>query len=342
MSASRMSWALLVVPFAACGAGTAQPTSAPPASSAATVSWTQPGVSVGPTTRDGSDVASTPTGVVLFGGEKRAFAGTYLDDTWTYSSGSWTRLTLSAHPPALIEGGFAYDPLTNTTLLFGGGDGGGRCTSATWSFSNGRWQQQREPSAPPARYVGGMSYSPVNKGILMFGGAEAGSVAPFLVNDTWLWTPRGWRRLHSATSPPAAPVDGMAADPATGQVVMLTGIDATGATTPGSGETWVWSGANWKRETSAPKPAARFGSAMTYDAAIREVVMFGGDYRPGSPGGSLNDVWGWTGSVWERLTEVNAPPVEVFAGFAYSTSSKRLLLLQADASANSSTWLGKS
>jgi hypothetical protein len=334
----------LVIVASACGAAASPDAHAPASTTSGTtaLAWTHASVSSGPSRRDTADVASTKTGVLVFGGETTAFGSTYLDDTWSYSNGSWKQLKLSVHPPGLISGGIAYDPLDDTAVLFGGGNSGGTCTSATWTFSASTWKEAKESTSPPARYVGGMAFSPLNKGILMFGGQECNAVAPSPVNDTWLWTPSGWRHLHPAHSPPAVGVDGMAADPATNQVVLLTAMNTVSGSKVGAGETWVWNGKTWLRSSSAPTPADRWGSAMAYDPALREVVVFGGSDRGLTSSGNLNDAWGWTGSSWKRLTEAAPPPAEVFAGMAYDPSAARLLLLQEDAAPATSTWLARS
>jgi hypothetical protein len=40
---------------------------------------------------------------------------------------------------------------------------------------------------------------------------------------------------------------------------------------------------------------------MAYDAAIGEVVLFGGKSPEGQTEVSHNDLWGWDGSRWSRL-----------------------------------------
>jgi hypothetical protein len=324
----------VAVVASACGVSTSSAigTTSTTTSGAASLTWTHPSLTAGgPSERDTADVASDKSGIVVFGGEKAAFGGSYLDDTWSYANGSWKQLELSVHPPALISGGMAYDPLDETTVLFGGGNSGGTCTSATWTFSGSRWQEATESTAPPARYVGGMAFSPLDKGILMFGGQACNGVAP-----------AGWRQLHPSHSPPAVGLDGMATDPATNQVVLLTAMNTVSGSKVGAGETWIWEGTTWVRKSSAPTPADRWGSAMTYDPALREVVLFGGSDQGLTSRGNLDDAWGWTGSSWKRLTETAPPPAEVLAGIAYDPSSARLLLLQEDTAPATSTWLATS
>lgn len=339
---SRQLASLCVVAFVAAACGPSAPSTLRATSSSTgttTLKWTHPVASSAPSPHDSAAITGDPGGVLIFGGEKRQFSGgPYLDDTWRYANGAWRQIRLALRPPALLGGGMAYDPHDNVTVLFGGGNAAGSCTAATWKFSNDKWYKDQTSVHPSARYVGGMAYSPANEGILMFGGSVATPVAPEPANDTWLWTKAGWHQLHPAHAPPAVAVDAMASDPATDQVVLLTGMYATGSKTD-AGETWIWNGRTWIRSASAPSPAVRVGSAVAYDPALREVVLFGGSDGASPPAGILNDAWGWTGTEWKVLLQVSPPPGQVFPAMAYDTTGARLLLLQANAPTSSSTWL---
>jgi hypothetical protein len=333
------SWFAIALIASACGGqASSTPHSATPSGTTTTLTWSHPSLTAGPSSRDDADVASYGGGVLVFGGEDHPYSGNYLGDTWIYSSGAWKQLKFTAHPPALIQGGIAYDPADQATLLYGGGDSGGTCTSATWTFSGDKWHLLKTASAPPARYVGGMAYSPANKGVLMFGGEACNAVAPSPVNDTWLWTLSGWQQFHPTHSPPLVGLDGMASDPATDQVVLLTAMSPVAFSKTHAGETWVWNGTTWTRSTSAPTPADRWGSAMAYDPALHEIVLFGGSDLEGTSRANSNDAWAWTGSSWKRLAKVNPPPDEVFASMTADTTTSRLVLLEQDAAPATSTW----
>ena len=66
----------------------------------------------------------------------------------------------------------------------------------------------------------------------------------------------------------------MAYDAAQGEVV-LTGIDGNYLNSPGSW-TAVWNGKQWTYENPKTTPGGSIGQAMAYDAAHKEIVMFGG------------------------------------------------------------------
>lgn len=58
-------------------------------------------------------------------------------------------------------------------------------------------------------------------------------------------------------------------------------------------------------EASCPTPPARQGAAMAYDAASRQVVLFGGTSASGA---ALADTWAWNGVGWHELTWPTAAP----------------------------------
>jgi hypothetical protein len=79
---------------------------------------------------------------------------------------------------------------------------------------------------------------------------------------------------------------------------------------------------------SAPQPVAptpptpRFGAAMAYDPAAREVILFGGDDRQTA----LADTWRWDGRQWIELHPASSPPGLVNPMLGYDPASRRLVL----------------
>src|SRR2546421_96454 len=73
---------------------------------------------------------------------------------------------------------------------------------------------------------------------------------------------------------------------------------------------------------SAPSP--RFFSAMAYDAAHGQVVLFGGESsrRPALP----NDTWTWDGTDWMQQHPAHSPGSRMYAGSAYDPATSRVLM----------------
>lgn len=103
-----------------------------------------------PGQRYGAQVVVDPNTnhVLLFGGlrldhdAKGNELQVYANDLWDWDGSKWTKLEQTTVPPQRENGGFAYDPLRNELVMFGGYSG--FYLSDLWSFRNGQWRQQTE------------------------------------------------------------------------------------------------------------------------------------------------------------------------------------------------------
>jgi len=75
----------------------------------------------------------------------------------------------------------------------------------------------------------------------------------------------------------------------------------------------------------APTPDARWGAAMTYDAATHSVVLFGGHGQHGD----LRDTWIWDGDRWTHVHTLDNPPAMVKPFAVYDPASRRVLAFDA-------------
>lgn len=73
----------------------------------------------------------------------------------------------------------------------------------------------------------------------------------------------------------------------------------------GNDETWAWNGLGWQRLQPPLSPPGRLEHRVCFDAALGEVVLFGG-LSPGST--ILDDAWTFDGSRWQRVTGATPPP----------------------------------
>jgi hypothetical protein len=90
-------------------------------------------------------------------------------------------------------------------------------------------------------------------------------------------------------------------------------------------DTWEWDGERWRQAATAG-PSSRGRSAMVYDEARRQMVLFGG-------GGSeiLGDTWLWNGEQWRQVT-VGGPPARYAHALAYDPD-RRVVVLYGGSSA---------
>jgi hypothetical protein len=112
--------------------------------------WTQIKPDVTPGMRYGATVAVDPkTGhTILFGGIRVDIDATnnqiqvYANDTWEWDGAAWKQITTATTPPPRENAGFAFDPIRNELVMFGGYSG--FYFSDLWSFANGKWSQVME------------------------------------------------------------------------------------------------------------------------------------------------------------------------------------------------------
>ena len=78
----------------------------------------------------------------------------------------------------------------------------------------------------------------------------------------------------------------------------------------------------WTQLSPATSPTPRSYFAMTYDASIQKVVMFGGF----SGAGYLNDTWTFDGTTWTKVNTPTAPNPRTAAQMAYDRRMHKVVL----------------
>ena len=108
----------------------------------------------------------------------------------------------------------------------------------------------------------------------------------------------------------------------------------------GSGQTWTWDGAHWKRLDVAG-PSDRTLTAMAWDGT--RLILFGGQgpVVPGPGAPTLGDTWAFDGSKWTQLHPAAAPPPAVGPLMAWDPALGRtVLVVVTGAVAETWTWDG--
>ncbi|MCI4368771.1 MAG: PKD domain-containing protein [Thermoplasmata archaeon] len=272
-----------------------------------------------PASRSGPAMAhdSAAGYVLMFGG--RGSAGP-LNETWTYSAGTWTPLALSVVPPARSGAAMTYDSTDHYILLFGGSGASGALND-TWRFSNGSWTKLSPLNghAPPARWGAALADDPTDGYTLLFGGST-----PSDLGDTWAYAGGAWTQLAASLGPSARSGSAMAFDPAIGTVVLFGGT-ATSATPPTFtqyGDTWSFGGGNWSRLNLSSAPSPRDGSGFAYLPSAGALILYGGFV--GSSGNLSAESWEFQGARWTLLSPIQNPGPASHFGFAWESTSGNL------------------
>lgn len=226
------------------------------------------------------------------------------------------RVPIDAIPPSFAS--MAYDACAHAVMLFGGVGP----SNTTWVWAGQTWLPQSAPVSPPARLGAAMTYDAAHGVVLLFGGtARTGKV----LGDTWTWDGHIWRRLSPMTSPTPRTGASMAYDAVT-RTVMLFGGEGEGESGRQGvstlfNDTWVWTGAIWRRLSTPRSPSSRANASIAYDARSRSIVLFAG-----GAGDQLNDTWTWNGRTWARQHPPLNPPARASASMTYDAARQRIVL----------------
>ncbi|MCI4324025.1 MAG: PKD domain-containing protein [Thermoplasmata archaeon] len=245
--------------------------------------------------------------------------------------GNWVNDSNLTSPSSRSYPAMAWDPASNSLILYGGCPPTGKyystpCSSVipesdtwSWNASTMSWTKI-SVLAGVSQDLGGaaMTWDAADQYLVRFGGMELNAAGFDLGtgNTTWTYSSSNWTQLHPATSPPRRFLAGMTFVPgpggniSSGYVLMFGGLSCrtTCATGTYLNDTWEYSGGVWTDVTNqSASPSARAGAGLVYDASIGAAVLFGGENASGS---TLNDTWVWnaTTSEWTNLTASSSGP----------------------------------
>ncbi len=143
--------------------------------------WTRLAPSVQPSGRTFATAVWDPDlgRVLLFGGSDEPTGGA-LNETWSFSGGTWTRLAVGTAPPPQAAATMSYDPrIPGVLLVMANG------TASTWTYTTVGWSAWPSGPAPPAR-VGSVFYFDSTFGcdILLGGTSATGTIFA----EAWGWS----------------------------------------------------------------------------------------------------------------------------------------------------------
>jgi hypothetical protein len=165
---------------------------------------------------------------------------------------------------------------------------------------------------PPGRAWPSFAYDRAQHELVLFGGDNGSTV----FGDTWTQKDGTWIRQHPAQSPSPRTGAAMVYDAATRQLLLFGGSRLIGTAGGFYGDTWIWTGCTWRILHPATSPPARHNADMIYDAATRNVVLFGG-----YDGQYLGDTWTWNGTTWTQQDTPTAPAPRDTGSFAYDSAT---------------------
>lgn len=254
-----------------------------------------------------------------------------LNDTWTWDGTTWTQHLVLLPPPARVQAVMDYDVQLQATVLFGGSSNDAQ---NVWLWDGGTWKSQAYNQGPSSstgyRQASAMVYEQRTHQMLLFGG-----LADDFMDDTWTWDEAGWTEI--ARTWPGRPYQEYKAafDAARNQLVLLELERGCGYGTTCATATWTWDGSIWTKRNPPSEPPPRRHAGIAYDAARKQVVLFGGTWGKTCPPPpiitpcqltSLNDTWTWDGTTWTQHNTPFAPSPRQYAAMAYDARDKEVIL----------------
>jgi cysteine-rich repeat protein len=206
--------------------------------------------------------------------------------------GAW-RQKSDAPMPARSSAAIAAD-MRGALVLFGGKDEKGGFFDDTWLWRAGTWTAAQPAQKPLQRSHHMMAFDGTR--VVVLGGATIGP--PF--DDMWGWNGTTWSQIIT-TLPPSRSSGAMAFDPIRRKVVLFGGENQSGAKEMIYADTWEWDGDAWHEIATPVSPQARVGATLTWDAARRKLVLFGGLAASGNV--NLDDTWEYDGASWSIVEQ---------------------------------------
>ena len=231
--------------------------------------------------------------------------------------------------PALSHAFGYYDVRIGRPVVVGApGDPVGDGRDSVWSWSGTAWDFVAA-SGPTGRTNAGIAYERARERAVVAGGARQVTAGQWqIVGDSWATEAGTWKRIGDI---PARDHNTLV-ETRGGGVLMFGGIPSDrSAAWPG--DTWELRGDSW-RQVATEGPGGRGRTAMAFDRARGEVVLFGGVTGP-NPDQSqtfLADTWTWNGARWRKVAE--AGPRGRYAHAMVFDERRKVVLLFSGAGAH--------
>ena len=135
--------------------------------------------------------------IVMFGGAVCPTSDCdVLADTWEWNGVDWALAHPAHQPPARGHAAFAYDPIHQELVMFGGATPA--VLGDTWTWDGADWTERHPATSPSARGDAAMAWDASRRRLVLFGGTSATS---FANDDVWEWDGTTWTRAAVVDSP---------------------------------------------------------------------------------------------------------------------------------------------
>ncbi|MGA7987394.1 MAG: hypothetical protein WCB51_03230 [Candidatus Dormiibacterota bacterium] len=228
--------------------------------------------------------------VVVFGGldsESR---------TWLLKGRDWTLATPGTSPAGRSGATAAYDPESQTVMLFGGSLASGTSANDTWSWDGTTWHELDSGlHGPPAGQGAQMAWddAPGEGVMVLVTDAETGTGG-----ETWTWNGTDWTRAVLGDLTVNLFGDVMAYDPTTQTLALVTPVSPDDE----ASLLMSWDGVRWRLLTTNGPPIRGMAvNPQIHTLLACEIAAYSTSLD------AQDSCWEWTGFRWVELRAA-APP----------------------------------
>ena len=213
--------------------------------------------------------------VVMFGGEEQT--GTYmLNDTWEWNGKDWKQIFPDNYPLGRRGAQMFYDHDSGKIVLLGGfyyapPDKVFTHLNDAWEWDGKIWQYLT--TLPKSLLINNpnVAYDSQRQKTMLFD-----------YKQIMTWAGMQWNTIDVDTIPPNRFGSWLAADPATGKMLLFGGVDNNVQLN----DTWVWDGNKWKELHPDLTPSPRTDYVMFFDSSRNSFIVYGG-----MSSYALDDMW---------------------------------------------------
>lgn len=185
---------------------------------------------------------------------------------------------LSPSPRGYIS--MAYDAESKRVILFGGQTGDYHLSSSyngeTWAYdvTANKWTQMKPPSGPTGRAAADLVYDAESDRVILFGGGDR---ATWGLTDTWAYDYNTNTWVEMAKGPEKHLGARLAYDAESDKIILFGGYDTSNSSDSYYNDTWAYdfNSNTWTEMKPTTSPPGRNYQAMTYDAKVDRVLMWG-------------------------------------------------------------------
>jgi hypothetical protein len=225
---------------------------------------------------------------------------------WELSSTGWQRVCDPCPPGPRLGHAFAYDPVRDRVVLYGG-TSTGPTLSDLWEWDGTAWANVAPPGpSPGARMYPQMTFDLDRKRLVMLGGLVGGSLTADIYEYDGTW-------YHPTPAPGPSSVAGqgteIAFETTYHRVVVLEDTHRQAAD---ADAVWTWDGASWGLLCTTCTQQLRTSGSLFYDPATTSLFITGGFDDLATH--SIDGTWQLT-QTWTRSSLL--PPARDSSGIAY-------------------------